>query len=50
MTPKVIIEIKNPPKPKTKRKQGTKLDKKTLQEKIDKLKIVTRAINKITVR
>jgi len=51
ITPKVKIEIKTPPKPKTKRKPGRKkLDKKALQEKIDKLKIVTRAINKITVR
>ncbi len=51
ITPKVKIEIKAPPKPKTKRKPGRKkLDKKALQEKIDKLKIVTRAINKITVR
>ena len=51
ITPKVKIEIKTPPKPKTKRKSGRKkLDKKALQEKIDKLKIVTRAINKITVR
>jgi transcriptional regulator with XRE-family HTH domain len=51
IAPKVKIEIKTPPKPKTKRKPGSKkLDKKALQEKIDKLKIVTRAINKITVR
>jgi len=51
ITPKVKIEIKIPPKPRTKRKPGRKkLDKKALQEKIDKLKIVTRAINKITVR
>ena len=51
ITPKVKIEIKTPQKPKTKRKPGRKkLDKKALQEKIDKLKIVTRAINKITVR
>ena len=49
--PKVKIEIKIPPKPKTKRKPGRKkLDKKALQEKIDKLKIGIRAINKITVR
>ena len=49
ITPK--IKIQTPPKPKTKRKPGRKkLDKKALQEKIDKLKIVTRAINKITVR
>lgn len=51
MIPKVKIEIKTPQKPKPKRKPGRKkLDKKALQEKIDKLKIVTRAINKITVR
>ncbi len=51
ITPKVKIEIKTPPKPKTKRKPGReKLDKKVLQEKIDKIKIVTRSINKITVR
>ena len=51
ITPKVKIEIKTPLKPKTKRKPGRKkLDKKALQEKIDKLKRVTRAINKITVR
>jgi transcriptional regulator with XRE-family HTH domain len=51
ITPKVKIEIKTPPTPKTKRNPGRKkLDKKTLQEKIDKLKIITRAINKITVR
>ena len=51
ITPKVKIEIKTPQKPKTKRKPGRKkLDKKALQEKIDKLKIVTRAVNKITVR
>jgi transcriptional regulator with XRE-family HTH domain len=51
ITPKVKIEIKTPPTPKTKRKPGRKkLDKKALQEKIDKLKIITRAINKITVR
>ncbi|MFT4577392.1 MAG: transcriptional regulator with XRE-family HTH domain [Nitrospinales bacterium] len=51
VTPKIKIEIKTPPKPKAKRKPGRKkLDKKALQEKIDKLKIVTRAINKITVR
>jgi hypothetical protein len=42
MTPKVKI--------KNKRKPGKKLDKKALQEKIDKLKIVFRSINKITVR
>ena len=48
---KVKIQIKITPKPKTKRKPGRKkLDKKALQEKIDKLKMVTGAINKITVR
>ena len=37
--------------PKAKRKPGRKkLDKKALQEKIDKLKILTRSINKTTVR
>jgi transcriptional regulator with XRE-family HTH domain len=37
--------------PKAKRKQGRKkLDKKALQEKIDKLKMLTRSINKTTVR
>jgi transcriptional regulator with XRE-family HTH domain len=46
MIPKVKIEIKTHPKPKTKRKPGEKLDKKALQEKIDKLKIVIRSINK----
>jgi transcriptional regulator with XRE-family HTH domain len=36
---------------KTKRKPGRKkLDKKALQEKIDKLKILTRSINKTTVK
>ncbi len=51
VAPKVKIEIKTPPKPKTKKKPGRKkLDKKALQEKIDKLKMVTRTINKITVR
>jgi transcriptional regulator with XRE-family HTH domain len=51
MVPKVKIEIETPKKPQTKRKPGRKkLDKKALQEKIDKLKIVTRAINKTTVR
>jgi len=44
-------EIKTSPKPKTKRKPGRKkVDKKALQEKIDKLKMVARTINKITVR
>jgi transcriptional regulator with XRE-family HTH domain len=37
--------------PKAKRKPGRKkLDKKALQEKIDKLKMLTRSINKTTVR
>jgi transcriptional regulator with XRE-family HTH domain len=37
--------------PRTKRKPGRKkLDKKALQEKIDKLKMLTQSINKITVR
>jgi len=37
--------------PKQRQKPGRKkLDKKALQEKIDKLKILTRSINKITVR
>ena len=37
--------------PKARRKPGrTKLDKKALQEKIDKLKMLTQSINKITVR
>jgi len=51
VVPKVKIEIKTPPKPKAKKKPGRKkLDKKALQEKIDKLKMVTKTINKITVR
>jgi transcriptional regulator with XRE-family HTH domain len=38
-------------KPKAKQKPGRKyLDKKALQEKIDKLKMLTRSINKIKVR
>ena len=46
---------KSPPisvrQPKAKRKPGRKkLDKKALQEKIDKLKMLTRSINKTTVR
>jgi transcriptional regulator with XRE-family HTH domain len=49
--PKVKIEIKIPPNPKTKRKSGRKkLDKKALQEKIEKLKILAQTINKVTVR
>ena len=48
---KVKTQITTPKKPKTKRKPGRKkIDKKVLQEKIDKLKMVTRKINKITVR
>jgi hypothetical protein len=51
MTPKLKIEINTHPKAKTKRKLGRKkLDKKALQEKIDKLEILSRTINKITVR
>jgi transcriptional regulator with XRE-family HTH domain len=51
MTTKVKNKNKTPPKAKIKRKPGRKkLDKKALQEKIDKLKIATRSINKITVR
>jgi hypothetical protein len=51
MIHKVKIEIKNPPKPKTKRKPGRKnLDKKASQEKIDNLKVEPDSINKITVR
>jgi hypothetical protein len=46
MTPKLKIEIKTSPKLKTKRQPGKKLDKKALQEKIDKLKMVIRSINK----
>jgi len=49
--PKLKFQTKTTSKPKTKRKPGRKnLYKKTLQEKIDKLKMVTRKINKITVR
>jgi hypothetical protein len=49
--PKVKVEIKTPPNPKTKRKSGRKkLDKKALQEKIEKLKILAQTINKVTVR
>ena len=51
MAQKVKIRIKTPLQPKTKRKPGRKkLDKKALQEKVDKLKMVTQTINKITVR
>ena len=50
-TPKVKMKIKTSPKPKTKRKLGRKkVDKKVLQEKIDKLKMVAKNINKITAR
>jgi len=50
-TPKVKMEGKASHKTKTKRNPGRKkLDKKALQEKIDKLKMVTRTITKITVR
>ncbi len=49
--PKIKIKIPVPAKPKARRKPGRKkLDKKALQEKIDKLKMVTQTINKITVR
>ena len=49
--PKEKIETKASLKPKTKRKQGRKkIDKKALQERIDRLKMVARNINKITVR
>ncbi len=51
MAQKVKIQIKPSPKLKPKRKTDSKkLDKKALQEKIDKIKMVTRTINKITVR
>jgi len=50
-TQKIKIEIQTSPKPKTKRTLGRKkVDKKALQEKIDKLKMVAETINKITVR
>ena len=49
--PKVKMEAKNSLEPKTKRKPGRKkIDKKALQEKIDRLKMGARNINKITVR
>ena len=49
--PKVKMEAKTFLEPKTKRKPGRKkIDKKALQEKIDRLKMVARNINKITVR
>jgi transcriptional regulator with XRE-family HTH domain len=51
MTRKDKIQVKIPPKSKTKGKlERKKFDKNTLQEKIEKLKIITRSINKITVR
>jgi len=51
MAQKVKIKIHPSAKLKPKRKTGSKkLDKKALQEKIDKLKMVTGTINKITVR
>ena len=51
MTQKAKIQINTSPKLKPKRKtDNKKRDKKALQEKIDKLKMVTRTINKITVR
>tara|TARA_B100000686_G_C16692391_1_gene918459 strand:+ start:137 stop:778 length:642 start_codon:yes stop_codon:yes gene_type:complete len=50
-TLKVKTEIKTSLKNKTKKKlDKKKMDKKALQEKIDKLRMVTRTINKITVR
>ena len=49
--PKVKMEAKTSLEPKTKRKPGRKkIDKKALQEKIDRLRMITRNINKITVR
>ena len=49
--PKVKMEAKTSLEPKTKRKPGRKkIDKKALQEKIDRLRMVARNINKITVR
>ena len=51
LSPKVRIKTESAPKSKTTRKLTRKeLDKKVLQEKIDKLKLVTQTINKITVR
>lgn len=53
-TKKKTIDPENETSPtiiKAKRKPGRKkLDKKALQEKIDKLKMLTRSVNKITVR
>jgi len=51
VSPKVRIKTEPFQKPKTTRPMTRKeLDKKVLQEKIDKLKLVTQTINKITVR
>ena len=51
LSPKRSIKTEPSPKSKTTRKLTRKeLDKKVLQEKIDKLKLVTQTINKITVR
>jgi len=51
LNPKVRIKNEPAPKSKTTKKLTTKeLEKKVLQEKIDKLKLVTQNINKITVR
>ncbi len=51
LSPKVRVKIEPSPKSKTTRKMSKKeLDKKVLQDKIDKLKLVTQTINKITVR
>ncbi len=51
LSPKVRVETEPSPKSKTTRKLTKKeLDKKVLQDKIDKLKLVTQTINKITVR
>ena len=51
ISPKRSIKTESSPKSKTARKLTRKeLDKKVLQEKIDKLKLVTQTINKITVR
>ena len=51
LSPKRSIKAEPFTKSKTTRKLTRKeLDKKVLQEKIDKLKLVTQTINKITVR
>ena len=51
LSPNVRIKTEPASKSKTTRKLTRKeLDKKVLQEKIDKLKLVTQTINKITVR